>query len=145
MGSQRVSPTLRDPIDGSPPGSPVPGILQARTLEWVAISFQGVFPTQGWNPGFLNCRWILYSLSHRGHRGKTKTTGKLIKGLSSSPTTKGGPNIMTLQAATSKSACIDIPSPYKVNVKSQAPLQPLCGSSPPNSSFQFFLELHVES
>ena len=28
-----------DPIDGSPPGSPVPGILQARTLEWVAISF----------------------------------------------------------------------------------------------------------
>ena len=32
-------PTLCDPIDGSPPGSPVPGILQAKTLEWVAISF----------------------------------------------------------------------------------------------------------
>ena len=32
-------PTLCDPIDGNPPGSPVPGILQARTLEWVAISF----------------------------------------------------------------------------------------------------------
>ena len=32
-------PTMCDPIDGSPPGSPVPGILQARTLEWVAISF----------------------------------------------------------------------------------------------------------
>ena len=31
--------TLCDPIDGSPPGSPVPGILQARTLEWVAVSF----------------------------------------------------------------------------------------------------------
>ena len=31
--------TLCDPIDGSPPGSPAPGILQARTLEWVAISF----------------------------------------------------------------------------------------------------------
>ena len=31
-------PTLCDPIDGSPPGSPIPGILQARTLEWVAIS-----------------------------------------------------------------------------------------------------------
>ena len=30
---------LCDPVDGSPPGSPVPGILQARTLEWVAISF----------------------------------------------------------------------------------------------------------
>ena len=34
-----VCPTLCDPIDGSPPGAPVPGILQARTLEWVAISF----------------------------------------------------------------------------------------------------------
>ena len=32
-------PTLCNPIDGSPPGSPVPGILQAITLEWVAISF----------------------------------------------------------------------------------------------------------
>ena len=31
--------TLCDPIDGSPPGSPVPGILQVRTLEWVAITF----------------------------------------------------------------------------------------------------------
>ena len=31
--------TLCDPIDGLPPGSPVPGILQARTLEWIAISF----------------------------------------------------------------------------------------------------------
>ena len=34
--------TLCDPIDGSPPGSPIPGILQARTLEWVAISFSNV-------------------------------------------------------------------------------------------------------
>ena len=34
-----VVPTLCDPIDGSPPGSAIPGILQARTLEWVAISF----------------------------------------------------------------------------------------------------------
>ena len=37
--SRQSCPTLCDPIDGSPPGSPVPGILQARTLEWVAISF----------------------------------------------------------------------------------------------------------
>ena len=37
--SLRSCPTLCDPIDGSPPGSPVPGILQARTLEWVAIAF----------------------------------------------------------------------------------------------------------
>ena len=37
--SLQSCPTLCDPIAGSPPGSPVPGILQARTLEWVAISF----------------------------------------------------------------------------------------------------------
>ena len=37
--SLQSCPTLFDPIDGSPPGCPVPGILQARTLEWVAISF----------------------------------------------------------------------------------------------------------
>ena len=36
-------PTLCDPIDGSPPGSPVPGILQARTLEGVAISFSNAW------------------------------------------------------------------------------------------------------
>ena len=35
-------PTLCDPIDGSPPGSPFPGILKARTLEWVAIAFSDV-------------------------------------------------------------------------------------------------------
>ena len=37
--SLQSCPTLCDPIDGSPPGSPIPGILQARTLEWVAMSF----------------------------------------------------------------------------------------------------------
>ena len=37
--SLQSCPTLCDPIDGSPPGSPVPGILQTRTLEWAAISF----------------------------------------------------------------------------------------------------------
>ena len=37
--SLQACPTLCDPIDGSPPGSPVPGILQASTLEWDAISF----------------------------------------------------------------------------------------------------------
>ena len=37
--SLQSCPTLCDPIDGSPPGSAIPGILKARTLEWVAISF----------------------------------------------------------------------------------------------------------
>ena len=40
--SLQSCPTLCDPIDSSPPGSPDPGILQARTLEWVAISFSNV-------------------------------------------------------------------------------------------------------
>ena len=41
--SLQLCPTLCDPIDGSPSGSPVPGILQARTLEWVAISFSNAW------------------------------------------------------------------------------------------------------
>ena len=41
--SQQSCPTLCDPVDGSPPGSPIPGILQARTLEWVAISFSNAW------------------------------------------------------------------------------------------------------
>ena len=41
--SLQSCPTLCDPIDGSPPGSPVPGILRARILEWVAISFSNMW------------------------------------------------------------------------------------------------------
>ena len=41
--SLQLCPTLCDPIDGGPPGSPVPGILQARALEWVAISFSNAW------------------------------------------------------------------------------------------------------
>ena len=41
--SLQSCPTLCDPINGSPPGSPIPGILQARTLEWVAISFSSAW------------------------------------------------------------------------------------------------------
>ena len=56
--SLQLCPTLCDPIDGSPPGSSVPGILQARTLEWVAISFSGVWK---WKVKVksLSCAWIL--------------------------------------------------------------------------------------
>ena len=45
--SLQSCPTLCDPIDGSPPGSAVPGILQARTLEWVAISFSNPWKWKG--------------------------------------------------------------------------------------------------
>ena len=57
-------PTLCDPMDYSPPGSSVHGILQARILEWVVGShslLQGIFPIQGSNPGLLH--WRVGSLS----------------------------------------------------------------------------------
>ena len=110
MLDTQLCPTLCDPIDYSPPSSSVHGILQARILECVAISFskhkswkwkwkslshvqlfatpwtvystwnspgknmgvgchfllQGVFSTQGLNPGLLHCRQILYHLHHQG-------------------------------------------------------------------------------
>ena len=85
--SLQLCPTLCDPIGGSPPGSPIPGIFQARVLEWGAIAFsdglyspwnspgqnagvgslsllQGIFPTQGLNPRLPYCRQILYCLSY---------------------------------------------------------------------------------
>ena len=56
-------PTLCDLMDYT-----VHGILQARILKWVAfpLFLQGIFPTQGLNPGLLHCRRILYQLSHKG-------------------------------------------------------------------------------
>ena len=48
-------PTLCDPIDGSPPGSPIPGILQARTLEWVAISFSNALK---WKVKVKSLSWV---------------------------------------------------------------------------------------
>ena len=54
-------PTLCDPMDYT-----VHGILQARILECIAVPFQGIFSTQGSNPGLSHCRWILYQLSHQG-------------------------------------------------------------------------------
>ena len=53
--SLRLCPTLCNPVDCSPPNSSVHGILQARILEWVAISFsRGIFPTQGSSPHHLH-------------------------------------------------------------------------------------------
>ena len=56
--SLQSCPTLWDPIDGSPPGSAIPGILQARTLEWVAISFSNSWK---WKVKVkpLSCVWLL--------------------------------------------------------------------------------------
>ena len=60
-------PALCDPMDYSPPGAFVLGIIQTRILEWVAISFsKSSLPTQGSNPGLPHCRQILYQLSYEG-------------------------------------------------------------------------------
>ena len=56
--SLQSCPTLCDPIDGRPPGSPVPGILQARTLEWVAISFCSVMSDSSWPHGLQPTRLL---------------------------------------------------------------------------------------
>ena len=52
--SLQSCPTLCDPIDGSPPGSPVPGILQARTLEWVAIAFSNESEKWKWSRAVMS-------------------------------------------------------------------------------------------
>ena len=77
--SLQSCPTLCDPIDGSPSGSPVPGILQARTLEWVAISFSSAWEWKvkvkmlsrirllatPWTAAYLRLAWkIPASLGH---------------------------------------------------------------------------------
>ena len=54
-------PTLCDPIDSSPPGSPVPGILQARTLEWVAIAFSAYqYSETKFERHWISSVWILF-------------------------------------------------------------------------------------
>ena len=55
--SLQSSLTLCDPTDGSPPGSPIPGILQARTLKWVAISFSNAWK---WKVKYLLFIYIYY-------------------------------------------------------------------------------------
>ena len=56
----QLCPTLWDPMDGSPPGSSVHGILQARILEWVAISFcMGSSSPRGWTQVSCNASWFL--------------------------------------------------------------------------------------
>ena len=70
----QLYPTLCNPIDCSLPGSLVYGIFQAIVLEWVLeywrrkchFLLQGIFSTQGSNPGLPHCRQMLYHLSHQG-------------------------------------------------------------------------------
>ena len=67
-------PILCDSWNCSLPGSSVLGILQARIVEWVAISFSRDLPNPGIKPGPPHCRQILYHLSHQGSPLRTITT-----------------------------------------------------------------------
>ena len=72
--SENVSPscpTLCDPVDCGPPGSSVHGILQARTLEWVAMPFSGGSFRPRDRTRLPHCRRILHRLSHQGRLVKT--------------------------------------------------------------------------
>ena len=70
--SLHLCPTLCDPIEGSPPGSPIPGILQARTLEWVAISFSNAWKwsysvmSDSSQPHGLQPTWLLHPWNFPG-------------------------------------------------------------------------------
>ena len=70
--SLQSCPTLCDPIDGSPPGSPVPRILQARTLEWVAISFSNAWKWKG-KVKSLSCVWLLATPWTAAHQAPLST------------------------------------------------------------------------
>ena len=60
-------PTLCDPMDYSPSGSSCPwGFSRQEYWSGCHALLQGIFPTQGWNPGLLHCRWILHQQSHQG-------------------------------------------------------------------------------
>ena len=63
----QLCPTLCDHMDRSPPGSSVHGDSPGKnTEEGCHALLQGIFPTQGSNPGLPHCRWILYLQSHQG-------------------------------------------------------------------------------
>ena len=65
-------PTVCNPMDCSLPGSSVHGDSPAKNTGVGCLALlQGIFPTQGSNPGLLHCRWILYLLSHQGSQFKT--------------------------------------------------------------------------
>ena len=70
--SLQLCPALCDPIDSSPPGSPVPGILQARTLEWVAIYFSNAW-TWKVKVKSLSCVWLFRTPWTAAHQAPPST------------------------------------------------------------------------
>ena len=106
---------LCDPIDGSPPGSPVPGVLQARTLEWVAISFSNI---KGTGLIFTDHSRITFRchdrLSHvppAGYKGHRCLSPPLPSWDSDSDTDQGPPRLLLSKSRSSFPPGADPPLP----------------------------------
>ena len=122
--SLQSCPTLYHPIDGSPPGSPIPGILQARTLEWVAISF-----SNAWNwkvkVNLLSCVRLFATPWTAAHQLPCLSPSPATKSLQSCPTLcdpidgspPGSPVPEILQARTLEWVAISFSNAWKWKVK----------------------------
>ena len=91
--SLQSCPTLCDPIDGSPPGSPVPGILQARTLEWVAISFSNAW------------KWICSVMSDSRDPMDCSPPGSSIHGVFQASVLEWGAIVFSISIYISRCKC----------------------------------------
>ena len=123
-----------DPMDCSLPDSSVHGILQARILEWVVMP-----SSRGSNPGLLNCKWILYCLSHQG---KPKHSGldslSLLQGIV--PTQELNQVLLPCKQSLYQLSCQESP----VLVAQSCPT--LCDPmdcSPPGSSIHGILQTRI--
>ena len=115
--SLQSCPTLCNPIDGSPPGSPVPGILQARTLEWVAISFSSAW------------KWKVKSESEVAQSCRT-----LSDPMGCSPPGSSVPGILQARALE----WVPPPSPSPTATRWLTP-RPVFSAQPPHLILQIFV------
>ena len=137
--SLRSCPTLCDPLDGSPPGSSIPGILQARTLEWVASSFTSAYthakllqscPPLRQQPTRLLCLW--------DSLGKNTGVGcQVLLHQSPSPTTRANINRVSLKMVNlnkhGNSFCLFFQLKYHFSQKILTTVQSSCSRISGNS------------
>ena len=113
--SLQSCPTLCDPIDGSPPGSPVPGVLQARTLEWVAISFSNIKGTglifTDHSRVTFRCHDRLAHVPSAGYKGHRCLSPPLPCWDSDSDTDQGPPRLLLSKSRSSFPPGTDLPLP----------------------------------
>ena len=106
--SLQSCPTLCDPIDGNPPGSPVPGILQARTLEWVAISFSNAWKWKLKVKSLSRARLLAtsWTAAHKAPPSMGFSRREYCSGVPlPSPKSEGAANTWILDFRIARSAC----------------------------------------